>query len=381
MKRQLNDKLHDYNLTGIWKFYDTYGVLEKEETYLKNKKDGYFTHKENNKIVKEGLHKDNKIYQCTKYIYDKESRTPEGLIREERYCKGKKHGKWKIYRDKKGYVPYSEIINYKDGKKHGKSILKSSNESYSTNYKNGKKNGDFLRLRDLYLPSNGEIIESGFYKDDEKHGEWKLFDTKKRLQQRLWFKNGKKNGNCYIYDSPDYQISRQFPNTYEYLEEIGIVGYIQHLKNQYEIGDINYTIDFKDDKFHGIFIMNITNRMKKQGKMYEINFKNGKRHGSLSSFHYYNFRKESEQQYKNGMVHGTCYDYHNEYIKKSTYKNQELHGPYETSDKKPSGKRFIIEKGQYRNDKKDGVWKYYKDEVIQKGETWKKGKLIESKKY
>ena len=38
----------------------------------------------------------------------------------------------------------------------------------------------------LFRTSNGEIIESGFYKDDEKHGEWKLFDTKKRLQQRFY---------------------------------------------------------------------------------------------------------------------------------------------------------------------------------------------------
>ena len=371
--------------SGTWKFYDNYGVLEKEENYLKGKKDGYFVHFKKNQKIKNGVHKDNKIYEYNKYIYDEESKRYDSPIRNERYREGKKHGLWKTHIEKKGHTPYTETINYRNGKKHGNSILEYSRESYSTNYKNGQKNGVYLRINKY----DGRTLESGFYKDNKRHGEWTMFTLNGELQQRLLYKNGKKNGKCFFYhsyygeDSHNMRTSHDFLDVYEYMnhEEIHILELIKFYVGNNRIIDTNLTIDFKDDQIHGLFIMNITNMNREEGKFCEINLRNGKRHGLYTLFNYHNFKKVYEHPYKNGMVHGTCYNYNNEYIKKETYKNNVKHGPYEESDKKPSSRRYIVEKGQYKNGKKEGIWKYYRDKVIKKGETWEKGKLIDSKKY
>ena len=141
------------------------------------------------------------------------------------------------------------------------------------------------------------------------------------------------------------------------------------------------TIDFKDDLIHGLFTMDVTDRKGKEGTIYEFNFKNGKKHGLSTCFHVGNFKKDREYHCRNGKLHGKYYDYLESSVIESTYKNQELHGPYEWYDIEPSGKRFTREKGQYKNDEKDGIWKYYQNKVIKKGETWEKGKLLHSKEY
>lgn len=377
--------------SGTWKFYDNYGVLEKEENYLKGKKDGYFVHFQKNRKIKDGVHKDNKIYECNKYIYKKSS-TGYFQIGVERYREGKKHGEWEITFDKEGYVPRTETINYRKGKKHGEHIIRNIkgennyinwNESFLTVYQNGKKDGSYIRRN-----SNNKILESGEYKDGKKHGEWILFSGGGKVQQRLFYKNGKKNGNCYFYKSfSDFSNDMTLPTPLfsdigKYLDEIGVS--IQHYtegNRTHRIVDINFTIDFKDDKIHGLFIMNVTKQDNKKGKLYEIDFKNGKKHGFFMGFNLYNFTKTSQIQFKNGKIHGKCYYFNNEYIKKQTYKNDVIHGPYEESDKGPSGPRFIVKKGQYKNGKKEGIWKYYRDKVIELGETWEKGKLVDSKEY
>ncbi len=384
--------------SGTWKFYDNYGVLEKEENYLKGKKDGYFVHFQRNKKIKDGTYRNNKIYESNikKYINENNE------TRYESYREGKKHGQWKIDFHKKGTrQPYTETINYRNGKKHGENILEyHDGVRISYNYKNGKKNGEYLRTErfEHVITEEKKIVESGFYKDNKKSGEWILFSTDSEVQQRLLYKNGKKNGECFFYNSwygkkeRKIRVSHNFPKLSEFFnhEEVHKLELIDSYVRNRWIRDTKLTIDFKDDQIHGLFTMIVTNRMGEEGKLYEFNFNNGKRHGLSTCFHishssYDDFKKDRKSHYKNGKLHGKYYEYDNESVRESTYKNQELHGPYEWYDIEPSGERFTIEKGQYKNDEKDGIWKYYqypyKNKVIKKGETWEKGKLLDSKEY
>lgn len=75
-----------------------------------------------------------------------------------------------------------------------------------------------------------------------------------------------------------------------------------------------------------------------------------------------------KQNYKEGKLHGKSFSYseNSQVVKMYTYENGLLQGKAQFFNAKGE----LLSEGQYKNDKKDGVWKHYED-----------GKLTEEKDY
>lgn len=369
---------------GIFQFYDIYGVLEKQETYVDGIKNGNFYIKKNNKIIKEGTYEDNKLYGTwTKYVYDK-----KGFISSiEQYLDGKKHGEWKIHCNKEGSNPYTEIINFKNGKKHGKNeiIYSDGYLRYFTHYKDGVKHGLYEHF------TRGEKDIEGTYKNGKKHGVW-IESGKKET-----FKNGKKDGeSTYIVNTG---LSRL--NTFIF-DELGVKSFIPEFRIGFTSRISNpflyrVTLNYKNDKLDGLCV--VRRDEDEVGKNFlEKNYKNGLVHGTFKVYNTTIHKLSQLENYKNGLLDGKSFYYNTEWntremtdekriFKEVDYKNGKIHGTFKVYHFEYL---FILEtyeinliyEGNYKNGKLHGVVKKYNESgSIKRGETYNDGKLIDSKEY
>lgn len=99
------------------------------------------------------------------------------------------------------------------------------------------------------------------------------------------------------------------------------------------------------------------------------NYLDGELHG-LKTTYYPNGIIAEEIAYENGKKQGVnnYYSPANVLLKKLIYTNDQLHGPAKHYD--ASG-QLIID-GQYKDGKKDGLWRYFKNGVLLKEETFPK---------
>ena len=380
--------------SGTWKFYDNYGVLEKEENYLKGKKVGEFTIYDGKERIKFGSYRNNKLYEYTNRIF-----SGNILTRIERYREGKKHGIWEIFWDVNG-IRKKENINFRNGKKHGLSEEISPLRTIQTFYKNGIKHGKYKILQTLihgddYKKEYDKEVEIGFYKEGKKHGDWIKFDhlyaikKRKKIYEKYTYKNGKLDGECFfwfrnfsnLYDV-HYKRNTYFENVYNHLKKMNLLEYINE-SNTSDINNTKVTINFKKDKLHGPSTVQIMNNNGRKGNLIEVNYKEGKKHGSFNFFTTV-YRKKREINYKNGKLDGKFLEYDiikGTLTRETNYKNGQKNGIYRNFDF-ISGNHILIEEGNFKNDLYDGIWKYY-DEYgeIYRGETWKKGECVDKKKY
>jgi len=198
------------------------------------------------------------------------------------------------------------------------------NKSATTNVDKYKKTDGPYEKKD----ENGQIEQSGTYKNQKKQGAWKSFE------------NGKL-----------------------YLEE----NYIDDVKNGLETkysddGGINYKMEFKDGKQNGAEQFFENSKLKSNNT-----YLNGNKNGKCTSY-YSEGGKYSEENYVDGKLEGlkTEYTAKGEISSTTTYKDDKMNGAYK---KFYAGK--IEEAGSYLNGMQDGVWKKYD----------KTGKVTETKTY
>ena len=119
--------------------------------------------------------------------------------------------------------PVKDLIQYKDGKKHGRSTWwrENGNREEEKHYKDGKLHGRSTRWFE-----NGQKASENTYKDDKPHGLWALWSenglrkTQKHYQDEKlhgrsirWFENGqKREEEHYQKDKKHGRSTRWFEN-------------------------------------------------------------------------------------------------------------------------------------------------------------------------
>ncbi len=107
------------------------------------------------------------------------------LLRTVNYDKGIKNGLQTTYYHS-GKV--AEKINFTNGKRDGKMVryFENGQPSLVMNYKNGVFDGEVLS----YYP-DGKLKVKGYYKNDLKDGVWEYYDEKGQLIRKIVYHNGK----------------------------------------------------------------------------------------------------------------------------------------------------------------------------------------------
>jgi len=218
----------------------------------------------------------------------------------------------------------TETKNTSENTDTKKTTNSSKNKSSTTNVDKFKKADGPYEKKD----ENGQIEQSGTYKNQKKQGLWKSFE------------NGKL-----------------------YLEE----NYVDDVKNGLETkynddGGINYKIEFKAGEKNGAEQLFENSKLKSNNT-----YVSGKKNGKCTSY-YSEGGKYSEENYVDGKLEGvkTQYTAKGEISSTTTYKDDKKNGPFKDySDGK------IKEEGTYLNGMQDGVWKKYD----------KTGKVTDTKTY
>lgn len=377
-------------LNGVLKAYYTDGKLKKTSTYLKGKEHGVFTEydKGGNKEVEYTMsngelngplktyYSNGRLKKSGNYLKGKEHgifiEFDENGNKEAEYSmvNGLKNGLFKYYVDGKIDV----LTTFKDGVKDGqrveyyydndtgklklKQVEEYSNDNKSgiwkllfidnankervlkfENYTNGLRNGQFQDFK-------GDSLIIGSYKNDELHGEYKVYlDINKKLIGGIintdtanltlikngWYNEGEKFGYWKIYD-----ITGTLKSEGRFL-------------NGKETGEWRfYYSDIVDEN-------EVNLAYSKQ--LYLIqNYLNGKLDGKSTRYSYlkeeeYNCSVESENKNPIETCKRTVFQ---KILETKYYKDGKLNGPFEVRD----SLNEIIVKGNFINGFKYGEWLY-----------------------
>ena len=206
--------------------------------------------------------------------------------------------------------------------------------------------------------SQNEINQ--FDSQEKRHGVWKkTFEGSTQLRYEGAFIHGKEIGVFYYYCS-DCKDNPIIIKTFNENDNTAQVVY-----------------KTKKGKLVSEGIMDGKNRIgewvyyHKEAKsiMTKEHYVDGKLDGLLITY-YLNRKITKETTYKNGLKEGINNYYSPEgvLLKKLIYKNNQLEGPAFYYD--ANGK--IVIEGKYKNGKKDGLWKYFKEGIFIKEETFPK---------
>jgi len=140
---------------GAWKYYDEDGKIKKTENYNYGVKTGKW-----------------KIYDYYGNLYS-----------IEYYKNGKETGEWKTF-NTNGQI--ESIKNFSNGKLNGLwKVHYSTGIVITKNYKDDRLHGEWNSCKE-----NGDCFEIGYYKYDEKHGNWIYFyDNEQIKKEQLWKEN------------------------------------------------------------------------------------------------------------------------------------------------------------------------------------------------
>jgi antitoxin component YwqK of YwqJK toxin-antitoxin module len=221
--------------------------------------------------------------------------------------------------------------------------------------KAGKKEG-------LWREKSNNIITEGFFIDGVKQGTWKVYFSNGMVNTIEEYKNGKRHGlsielkntgilrkQCfYKNDVLDGWYVLYSNNGRIEMEQIFVNGKLDGFKKTYYPNGKNQEEGFyKNDKRHGA-----AKWFFEDGKIsLEYNYVDGKLEGLQRSFHK-NGNLNSETNYRDNLMNGK----HIEYFE--------------------DGQKVKI-KGEYLNDKKNGVWQEFdENEKLIKSERWKEDQLV-----
>jgi antitoxin component YwqK of YwqJK toxin-antitoxin module len=167
---------------GEFKYFYPSGKLKAVMTFSDNGTRAHnISYHENGKKMAEGIFINRKKEGNWKYFSD----VDEKLVSEENYSNGVLNGKSVTYYIDLG-KPF-EIIEYKNGKKHGKWIKYFTDGKImtETTYVNGALEGPFVN----YDP-DGTLIVKGAYKGGEMNGTWLYYDDKGKLYRKEVYNMG-----------------------------------------------------------------------------------------------------------------------------------------------------------------------------------------------
>jgi len=310
---------------GLFKEYDESGNLDAEVSMSNGKKNGLLKVYEDNKLSYSNTFKnDVKTGQYIEYYYNDETGKLQ-LKQVGEYFNGEKSGTWKLY--------FIEDDNTER-------LLKF--ENYTRDAKNG-----------LFQDIKGDSLIVGNYKNDELHGEYKIYRdftrslfggvirtdiSKLTLTSEGSYYEGRESGYWKNYDLTGTLISE---GRYSIGQETG------EWKHYYT----NWINDKGESESYSkqLFLVQ--------------NYSNGKLDGKSTRYSYLN-----EEEYpcseidENKNPLDTCKRYVYQKVLETTfYKNDKRNGPFELRD----SLNEIIAKGNFKEDLKDGEWLHrYSDKDI-----------------
>lgn len=201
----------------------------------------------------------------------------------------------------------------------------------------------------------------------KKHGPWKgYYDDTKRLRYEGVFKHGKEIGLFTFYDNT--KTSRIIA-TREFNEKDN-AAYTIFYNGKFKVSEgkvVNKEYEGEWKYYH----LNSDIIMTKE------NYSKGKLNG-LRTVYYKNGSLAEEAMYKNGKKNGIYKKYaeNGVILEESNYKEGEYHGKAIFKD--ADGK--TVAEGEYKSGKSIGIWKYYKNGILEKEINQDKVKKIKLKK-
>lgn len=266
---------------------------------------------------------------------------------------------------------YAEIITY-----HPNNTVK-KRESY---YNLGEGNLAFIVNRDTNGFRTGKYMKfypnkimkkCGTYKDGFSHGEFRWFWDNGNLKEETFYQDGKAEGECVTY---------------------------------YENGSIESIGHYKNGNLEGQLTVFYPSEDSEKGIHQKVCFyKNGELDGPVHKW-YENGNYRKLYQTSMGMKNGPCKEYNEDGTihSKCTYEYNLLHGKYYfyhdgNEDEMETYSYGILNgqycnwwpgtinlkvRGQYNDDKPDGVWEYFdEDENLIMEEIWDNDRHVLEKKY
>lgn len=310
---------------GLFKEYDESGNLDAEVSMSNGKKNGLLKVYEDNKLSYSNTFKnDVKTGQYIEYYYNDETGKLQ-LKQVGEYFNDEKSGTWKLY--------FIEDDNTER-------LLKF--ENYTRDAKNG-----------LFQDIKGDSLIVGSYKNDELHGEYKIYRdftrslfggvirtdiSKLTLTSEGSYYEGRESGYWKNYDLTGTLIS----------------------EGRYSIGQ--ETGEWKHYYTNWINDKGESEPYSKQLFLVQ-NYSNGKLDGKSTRYSYLN-----EEEYpcseidENKNPLDTCKRYvYQKVFETAFYKNDKLNGPFELRD----SINGVIAKGNFKDDLKDGEWLHrYSDKDV-----------------
>lgn len=248
-------------------------------------------------------------------------------------------GDWRFY-DADGRLTGAGSYN-DQGNRQGKWIwydLSGEIREYA-HYQNGLLEGE----NKAYF-SNGRIRSITGYTNDNLEGEYRLYNEKGALMQKKVFKNGELNGPYQEY----FQVGEILPE-FDITYRDGLIE--EKAVEYYANGDVFAEMDFKNGKQHGS-----EKKYHKNNNLFsETLYINGEPYGTYETF-YSNGKLQERGQYESGKLEGRFEAY---------YENGQLES-----------------EGTYSNGVPDGVTKYFDSDGRKHYEyDWKKGEIISYRYY
>lgn len=215
-----------------------------------------------------------------------------------------------------------------------------------------------LILLNVFIASAQDINQ--FDADGKRHGIWKKhFKGTKVLRYEGQFLHGKEVGEFKFYENEN---GRPVLAATKMFNETDGTAQVKFLNPQGKL--------ISEGQMKGKAYVGTWNYYQNNGKSLlttEHYNDNGELHGERLVY-YENGQIAEMKHYVNGKLHGESkwYSEANVVLKTYNYVNGELHGPAKYYN--PQGE--LITEGQYKHDKKTGIWKFYEE-----------GKLIEEKDF
>ena len=233
--------------------------------------------------------------------------------------------------------------NFKDGKKHG------PEEKYDPDGLPIKKSGDLIQRKDhLFYVKYARVPFTGI--SEYFYWNWGLSEDERFVEQRNNYKDGKLHGLSEGFFSEDQLSSRQ-----NYKD-----GQLHGLSEIYwypNYANLWIKENYKDGKLHGLYEEYYENGRLKERK----NYKDGEYHGPWEEYHK-NGRIKWKQIFKNGIPLGLGERYYkngNLECKSYIYKNDGTMKDYTGNSKYYYENGQLLQKKNYKDGKRHGLWEYY----------------------
>jgi len=194
----------------------------------------------------------------------------------------------------------------------------------------------------------------------KRHGVWKkYFPNTKQLRYEGQFDHGKETGTFKFY----CEECRTQPMA---VKEFDATTGIAHVKYFTKKGKLVSEGKMTGKKHMGEWVYYFE---KSKEVMTRELYQDGKLNGKKVTY-YPNGKIAEEANYSQGFAEGEAMYYAptGVLLKKLNFRENKLVGPAAYYDSKGDPKMI----GQYKNDKKDGIWKYYKNGKFEKEETFPK---------